>query len=116
MCVCVRVCVCVCVRVCVCVHACMLLSLKKTSCDSISMNETGTTVCETILHISLHLIASFYYLSKVHTQISVHELMKYCCIMVYCNCGDSGGGSGGGGKTKTEGWNRLHTGCTCTML
>ena len=100
---------------CVCVHACMWLSLKKTICDSISVNETGTIVCETILHISLHLIASFY-LSKVHTQISVHEIMKYCCIMVYCNCGDSGGGSRGGGKTKTKGWNRLHTGCTCTML
>ena len=35
---------------------------------------------------------------------------------MYCNCGDSGGGSGGGGKTKTNGWNTLHTGCTCTML
>ena len=64
--------------VCVCVCVCMLLSFKKTSCDSISVNETGTVVCETILHISLHLIASFNYLSKVHTQISIHELMKYC--------------------------------------
>ena len=68
----------VCACVCDCVCACVCAYFSK-ACDSISVNKTGTTVCETGYALTFYLLVFIKYSSKADKWIS---FMDYSSIIV----------------------------------